>query len=48
MCRQKRRLLKMRQASKECEEIDLELSNVLTKNLKCRNASVAFMPYTPA
>lgn len=34
--------------SKECQVINLELSNVIIRNLKSRNASVAFMPYTPA
>lgn len=38
----------MRHVSKECQMINLVLSNVLIRNLKCRTALVAFMPSIPA
>lgn len=38
----------MRHVSKECQVINLVLSNVLIRNLKCRTALVAFMPSIPA
>lgn len=38
----------MRHVSKECQVINLVLSDVLIRNVKCRAALVAFMPYIPA